>query len=311
MATPKTWYILKESIPIDHESRLLGAIVQDFRDPLADYVPRGATAAAASNSDDTLTPSNLVPAIARSVDTVETEARTEVEAVRSTSLSSQLFDLLTGSVGRSREDTHVLEASRVQTRKLENHTKLFQELLSKPSVKTALDIMFDSGGTRKAYFVVGLKACSPSRVSRTESASRSTSLGIQAPLDAAIGSPGMLPNMSVGVSGERSSTFSTRREGTLQGDRIFALEYRVVRRDWFGYGSRSWLAAKVEGGRDGGNFFGKHDKDGENDEGSGSDDDDYDGVVDEPLGLVDDAYTAFCLSEDGAHVDKQSGYMFE
>ncbi|KAL4971325.1 hypothetical protein BDW66DRAFT_146308 [Aspergillus desertorum] len=289
MRSKRTWYVLKDSIPADKATRLLGAIVQDFRDPLACYTPREAI------------PAEIVPAIGASVITVDTDAKTEVASVRATTFSTQLLETLSGCLGQTRADHLTLEAASIQTWKMENHAQIFEELIAHSGVRADLDGRLRSG---KVFFIVGLKLCSSARFSRVDGKFKERSLGVQVPLDAAIGLPGMLPNLTVGQSAAVSGQVTTRYSGLADGDRIFAIEYRVARTDWFGYGSHTTLGRKVDA-KDGGRFFSEHDEDEE-----ASEDEDYDGVEDEQLRLVDEAYTATCLKEDGAEVDAESEYVF-
>jgi hypothetical protein len=288
MLKEKTWYVLKDSIPASRVDQLLGSIVQDFRDPTAGYLPT------------TAQPRQLVPAIADLVETRDLEARVEVEKIRSSALSAQLFEVLTGGHSRSREANLVLESSSIHTRKLVNHAKPFADLIAQPTVRTELEAALKQGGKRKLYFVVGIKTCSRSHFSSTTSRKNESSFGGAVPLDAMAGIPGLLPVANVGASITLSSGTTTGTSATLLDDRIFALEYRVARRDWFGYGSQPKLGDKLDG-NDGGNFFG-------NEEDSDAESEDEDGV--ESLGLVDSQHTPTCLLEDGAQVDGGSGYIF-
>lgn len=245
MVREKTWYVLKDSIPASRVDQLLGSIVQDFRDPTAGYLPATAQLR------------QLVPAITDLVKTRNLEARVEIEKIRSSALSAQLFEVLTGGHSRSREANLVLESSSNHTPKLVNHAKAFADLIAQPSVGTELEATLKQGGKRKLYFVVGIKTCSRSQFSSTTSRKNENSFGGAVPLDAIASIPGLLPVGSVGASMALSPGTTTGTSATLNDDRIFALEYRVACRDWFGYGSQPKLGDKLDS-KDGGNFFGNN-----------------------------------------------------
>jgi hypothetical protein len=112
MRSDKIWYLLRESIPAELAGDLLGSIVNDIRDPLADRTPRA-------------TPPHLVPAISQTVETKDIDARTEVGEVHSTKLSANLFTILMGSHARSQEANTVLEPSAVRIKRMQDQTTIF------------------------------------------------------------------------------------------------------------------------------------------------------------------------------------------
>jgi hypothetical protein len=293
MIKDRTWYVLKDSIPASSVDQLLGSLVQDFRDPTAGFLPSNAK------------PRELVPGIANLVETHDLDARVEVNKVRSTALSTQLFEILTGSHIRSREASLVLESLSIHTRRLVNHAQLFADLIVQPPVKTGLEALWKSSGKRNLFFVVGVKTCSHSTLSATNGRTRENEVGVALPLDAVIGSPGLIPGATVGASVSVSNGVTTVMSLKREDERIFALEYRIVRRDWFGFGNQSRLSDKLDD-TDGGHFFGPEDSDAESDDAEDEDDDD----LAETLGLVDATHTLNYLVGTGTQVDERSGYAF-
>jgi hypothetical protein len=217
-----------------------------------------------------------------------------------------LFEILTGSHTRSREANLVLESSSIHTRRLVNHAQLFADLIAQPPVKTGLEALWKSSGKRTLYFVVGVKTCSHSTLSATDGRTREDGVGAALPLDAVIGSPGLIPGATVGASVSVSNGTTTVVSLKREDERIFALEYRIVRRDWFGFGKQSRLGNKLDDA-DGGHFFGREE---DSDADSEDAEDEDDGDLAEAVGLVDAAQTPNWLVGNGAQVDENSGYAF-
>lgn len=292
MAKDKTWFILKDTIPANREDDLLGALVEDFRDPIAGFVPIS------------VQPRLLVPAIAKAVETDDLNARIEIGKINSTALSAQLLEVFTGSHVRGQQTNVVLESSRIRTRKLVNHPKLFAELIAHPSVKAELETFIKTRNKRKLFFVVGIKTCLRSQLNTSKSQIRENTIGAGVPLDAVAGIPGLIPSANLGGSVGFSTASTSGTSSTWEDERIFAIEYRVARRDWFGFGAQTELRNKLDNA-DGAAFFGS-------DEENSDIDSETDGEGDEVdnLGLIDARHDWSCFSEDGAQLDATSGYIF-
>ena len=286
----KTFFLLPSSLPGTSAVDLLGSIVHDFRDPTADVTPTQKQ------------PSQYVPAITRSINTIDSNAKIELVNAHSTTLGSKLFELFSAERTVVRNDDLYLESTRIRTTRLTNQTAIFEALLAQNEVRGDVERFLQMKGTRRLYFVVGLKTCLDARISRRSEVSGDHSYGAQVPLDAAIGVP--LPvSMSFGGTVGWTNGSVSSSDSTTSGERIFAIQYRVISRDWFGYGAKTSLGRKVDGSS-GGRFFAGNENE------SDEEDDDYDGVEDGNLGLIDDEFTSRCLIEEANHAERSFMYIF-
>jgi hypothetical protein len=224
---PRYFYLSPPGLPITEKPNLLGRLVKHYASPTADYTPNGS-------------PSSLVRFAAPPISTHLASVETLLE--RSSSTGSTAFLSALSAFGRSSStDTQVKYTSeRVEIVQLQQHDDVFDLLKRVPEVRDKLRRMLRVGG--KVYFVVAIVCLKDARVEVGAHVSGATGGRVNvAPVMGALGGvSGPLVQMSnAGVEVGRASSFSEVLRGTVEGEQIIGLEYRVIRRSCWGLGNEA------------------------------------------------------------------------
>ena len=217
METPRTFYLLDpfSTIPTEDSSKWLGRIVKSFSNPREAFTPEFPNI----SSSNIQTDSNF----------------TNVQAVLDRGQSTSARAVLDGLFSLSRQESHSqspsFKATKVQRVRLLQDEERFSEILGS-DISVRAKVLDWLGIARPAYFIVGFLMTD--RIAFSSGASRSSGVDgfISAPLKAAAATQGVFlagkEPIEVGAS---SSTTESSTVGTkISGSRIFAIEYRIIKR---------------------------------------------------------------------------------
>lgn len=301
-----TFYLLKHRLPASESTNLLGRIIRRYQDPTLDYTPESPSTTLPSF------PTFLLPA--QHADHARLTAQT-------THSASAHFKFLTSfSTTSSTTGTTTVTAPRITTRRLKREADYFAALKAVPEVRRkVLDMCPVSD---KVYLVVGTMSVQAGTFSSTSLTQRGRGGGVEVPLALAAGAaalgvgvplPGgllgeVLPEVDVGVErvGEvrTGAVFST---GGEDGEEVFAVACKVVRRSWMGVGRDVRVGGRQPEYR-GGQHFGAGGEDSDDEWSDGEEElgEEQEAVLAQGLYLEDESGDAFAgvegcvvLSDDG------------
>ncbi|KAH0564777.1 hypothetical protein GP486_001834 [Trichoglossum hirsutum] len=218
-----TWAILSPSnLPDAGEwTTLLGSIVADFEHPLDYYIP-----------DDIR---RILPRNTQSTPTEDTNFKVALLRASGRGASARLGNILRASFKRDIRDEIHLISTNVQTYTLKQQLKVFA-LLKKKFRKEILD-MIDRAPSRipnTVFMVVGIKTCLDAKISsqnaKQEEIAIKSALPATSILTKGIGTP---PVTDIDLGGAASSTKKGNADDSqvAKGARIFALQYRLIKRE--------------------------------------------------------------------------------
>lgn len=155
------------------------------------------------------------------------------------------------------------KASKIRMKRLSDHPLAFEALIKDRQVQTDLDKYLKNGG--KALMIVGLLIWEDAEITFEQENSKEDSIKGKMPVDAAMGGARLPPpGNATNVEVEASQT--TAEESVLRakvpGLSVFALEFRVIKRNFMGFGTKKQLGGGLA--RRGGIKFG--DKEGNDEE---------------------------------------------
>lgn len=289
---------------------MLGRLVAHFYSPLDRFTP--------------LSPANLVPeALALSeYETSEKAANLVLRSSKDNSLQTRLEGLLTMGRTDAQDKGLVLRSTLVKTRRLANYDDVWDQLKNTEEVRRGLQKILPPGG--KAYFVVGIMTCVDAGLEQAENRTVGVNAGVEVPV-AAIALGGLpLPGLDVGLEVDRTRGENWAIGGVGVGEEVFAVEYRVVRRDWGGFGKHAVLKDDSLRGKPGLKFGSDDSDDSCDSDDSNNDDEDDDHHKEEEkgqeedeadeeniaLGVMLDPETAGKQHGQEALLDKETGLTF-
>ena len=282
---PRYFFLKPPALPITEKHNLLGRLVKNYADPIADYTPNGA-------------PSTLIPFVAPLI----TSHITSVESILRSSSSSNAQALISalaafGHSSSSGSDIR-FTSERLEIIRLQQHDDTFEALKQLPEVKEKLPRMLRVGG--KVYFVVAIVCWKNARFEFGTNSNQQTSLNATAPVgSAALGAVTGVPATMLSGIGDvefkinQSSYGDHALRATAEGEQIIGLEYRLIRRSHWGLGKQVKMgegAVRYEGGR----YYGHEERMSGGDEGE-EDEDEMDEEQDElaDLKLTDERVEGF------------------
>lgn len=248
MGEKPVFYVLRRRLPSSETPNMLGRFVRHFQDPTAEYTP-----------EEPAKHIDLTNFILKTDDYETGDAENpalKVKSAKDDKLKSILRGLLSVSFSHAEQREMELDSPCLTTRRLKNFRTVFQTLKAVPEVRRAVLEMLPVGG--KIYLVVGIMTFSTAIVRHEGNKSASNHTEAKLPIGnvvtAAVGAPPIMGTQKVGVAVEQSSSTSSdwasRAKVVAEGDdaeEIFAVEYRVVTRDWAGLGKepvyRPWAPA--------------------------------------------------------------------
>lgn len=253
MQDPPPYYLLdpRRLLPASSTPSWLGRIVLDFRDPAASFTPSS--------------PQRFTSGLTTEADAKDVQV--EVLRTRSRALSGALSEIVSAANGAGKSAGFSFQTGEMRIVRLGGYRDVFRTMREDPEVRRYLAQELRPGGAA-AYMIVGLLVWTDATLSVREESSRRRAVeaqipalgigcavaGVQLPLEIG-GDP------AIGVSS--SNTGVTRMGMSLPGSRIFAVEYKAVRRkayaiwpnpkaDWDGRGPRGagdQSFGRHEGGR--------------------------------------------------------------
>jgi len=274
-----TWALLPPSklLPGAIALELLGRVVADIENPTDHYAPQNI------EYFDRLLPKTL-EAEQTSVDAVLRGATSSHVQIRLTQLFNSVF-------GIEQSQERRLTTQLVITRFLRDHPIVFKTLNSNDEYRREiLDMMALNPYDKKtAYMVVGVKTCLDMKVSDVQKVNSRRGVGVELPVDAALALTGIpLPltgaSLDIRAEAEHLKHKDLLSSFTTVGERIFAIQYRQIKRhrDWLKWTAPSALKyGDLEPVSNDVGFFGEE---GEDDD---DDDDDDDNVDNETCAASD------------------------
>ncbi|TAQ86722.1 hypothetical protein B7494_g4953 [Chlorociboria aeruginascens] len=225
MSGQPIFYILKRRLPAGEGPHLLGRVVQHFQDPGASYTPEK--------------PSEVFE-LSKILETKETPFLIDAKSTKDDALRSRLFSLLAFNRTSAGEQELHLEAKTVIKRSLTNYKRVFNGMKAVEEVRKELLEMLPRGG--KAYMIVGIMAFDRADMKHSGQRSKGRVVKGSAPVaqvaGGVLGVP--LPNNSAGradLESESARSSDWAVQSSTEDEEVFAIEYRVITRDWGGYGN--------------------------------------------------------------------------
>ncbi len=251
MQDPPPYYMLdpRRLLPASAAADWLGRIVVDFRDPHAAFTP---------DNPQRFTEGLVLEDGAKDV-------QAEISRSKSAAVSGALSEIVSLSNGRGQSAGFSFQTGDMHIVRLSKYRDVFLTMREDPEVREYLARVLKPGGAA-AYMIVGLLVWTDASLSVNQQHSRQQGVEAQIPAlgiasaVAGIPLPFEIGDPAAGVSS--SNTAKTRLAMSLPGSRIFAIEYKAVRRkvyavwrnpkaDWDGRGPRGA----------GDQSFGTHDED--------------------------------------------------
>ena len=203
-----------KTINTDTPEEWLGRVVVNYDDPGRSYAPEDASTIRGTKIDRDPGYSNVSELL---------------DSKQGTSLYAALANVLKVSTEDSQSTSPAIKATKVEKLSLSQHPAVFERLQEDLSAKTAISKL--NWQSRTAYLITGLLVTD--QLSFTESTTSLSSASLDAKLPtkevaAALGAPGVDIPLEAGGNKMKSSG----REGGagLEGKRIFAIEYRILRK---------------------------------------------------------------------------------
>ena len=211
-----SYVLLETNIPGEQGSKLLGRIVEDYRNPTDGYRPEDPQPALAKG-----------PGVLQIIDT-EFESLLSVE--KNKTAQAKVGQILKIDFEKLKSEEHSLKSAFVRTRSLPQHFDAFKALL-KIHANDIMQLMQRKDG--KAYMVVAYKSCVNGQAGQERQYSKQQQVKIDVPVDtiASAASHGTFnlgdkANLSLQLGKKEGEKASTSATGV--GEQIFAVRYRTL-----------------------------------------------------------------------------------
>jgi len=279
---PLKFLALKTPLSPSESANLLGRVVLSYNDLHHGHTPESPAA--------TLTPTQF----ARFVDVRHSDDAT-FTAHASASSSGFLDVFARASAATTATGNVTVTAPRVTTRQLRPQVDYFAALKADPTVRDKLLEMCPVNDT--VYLIVGTMSAQYARFERTTLSGRNTNGGVTLPIGAlasaatiAAGVPivtpellgGTIPDLKAGIKRERleggTATFIMPPSEEGDGEQVFAVACRVVKRTWRGLGKEVRVRPR-QPEYSGGLHFGSNDSDDSENEDSSDDETEADKIA--------------------------------
>jgi hypothetical protein len=224
-----TWAILPYSklLPGSKALELLGCVVADIEHPTDHCVPRDASVF-----------HKQLPSV---LEVEDTDAKIILGGSHASHVDIRLAQIFGFGVGGQSSQKRSANAQTVVTRFLLDHPRVFKLLAEKDEYQKEILEMMDLNPVNKktAYMVVGVKSCLDLTLSEIQNFDSNLEDRIQIPLATAIVASGMVlatgsTSLDINVNTTQSRMRKILSTHTAVGERIFAIQYRQIKRhrDW-------------------------------------------------------------------------------
>lgn len=216
---PPRFVVLDYPVPAEDVSDVLGRFVVDYSSPLDRSAPAKLPGFTKEYIYDCGSDTNVSILLQSSSNEV---LRGKLD---------QIFSLVS-----SRDTTRRRELSSecIKTYRVRDHDKLFDRIGSLPEIKKEVEALFYRSGQRvsQIYMVVGVKTVQDATSKTEKGGSSSNETTATLPFGAAVTAAGVPadPRSTVGAEWQQSSASSAVYDAKHQGEQIFAVEYRVVKK---------------------------------------------------------------------------------
>ncbi|KAH7141566.1 hypothetical protein B0J13DRAFT_60334 [Dactylonectria estremocensis] len=292
-----TFVLLSDPLPgSGPHSNILGRFVADPGNPADEYAPE----------DPELTTTLLQEDGNCLLETVRTTAQPFMSAAREDSARAALRSFFSFGAGVSQRRTWRIDTTRVVTRRLANHRRVFALLVRNRDLRAELmDLLAENSGT--VYMAIATRSCIDASVEVMDAAQSDVGVMASVPVGAAVaagvGVHAAAIDPSVEASTNRLADWGNSH--IIEGECIFQVEYRIIkakRPGLFGLGGRSLelqfgQIAKTKWGS--GTFNNGVDLE-VHDLGGGVLEEDVDWDVDEDIGLLETPLSSEDVSISGA-----------
>jgi hypothetical protein len=221
-----TFFVLKRRLPATETPHMLGRLVAHFYSPLDNCTPES--------------PRKLLPGLISSSEyfTDERDANLILKDMKDNSLRARLEGLLSVSHTSSSSGQLRLQSTLVRTWRLKNYRDVSLEILNTDEVRQKLPKLVPIGG--KAYFITGIMTCVNAEIKHGGDNITTNNAEIRLPVAAiaaaAAGAPITTNLGSIALGHDQAHKGNWVFEATGKGEEVFAVEYRLVKRDWVGFG---------------------------------------------------------------------------
>jgi hypothetical protein len=224
-----TWAILPSSktLPGSKALELLGCVVADIENPTDHCVPR-----------DLSTFRKQLP---RVLEVEDTDAKLVLSRNHASHIDTRLTQVLNLDLGQQSCEKRDADTQTVITRFLVDHPSIFKVLVGNEQYERDILEMMDLNpiNRKTAYMVVGVKTCLDMKLSDIRTFQNHTGGGAELPIDEALAASGIvlppgLASLDIAANAKRSRTRDLLSTYTAVGERVFAIQYRQIKRhrDW-------------------------------------------------------------------------------
>ncbi len=202
------------TIRTDAPEEWLGRVVTDYAFPQSSYGP-----------DD----AKPIRGDKFGVDNGYSDVSEILRSQQGTKLYGKLTDVFDALFARSGATSPEIEASQVTRYSIDKHDQVFRRLEQHPGIETEVRQL--DWVRRKAYLITGLLVTGKIDFTESSSSISSFSIDTKVPTKEALAVAG-LPGVDLPLEGQYKNSQETGREGRvgLTGMRIFAVEYRILRK---------------------------------------------------------------------------------
>ncbi|KAN0083437.1 hypothetical protein V8E54_002525 [Elaphomyces granulatus] len=232
-----TWAILpsSKSLPGSKALELLGCVVADIENPTDHRVPTDAA--------------GFHKQLPKVLEVEDTDMKTMLNSTHALQVEARLAQIFGLDAGRQSSQQRQADAQSVITRFLVDHPRVFKTLVENSEYHQEILEMMDWNPVDKktAYMVVGVKSCLDTKVSEIRKFDSHMGGGTELPLDAALAACGVPPtgvaSLDTVANTKQSNTRDLLSTYTAVGERIFAVQYRQIKRhrDWLRWTAPSTL----------------------------------------------------------------------
>lgn len=216
-----TWALLSPSkLPNASEAeKILGAIVPDYENPLQNPIPEDAR--------------KIIPAAWFAMPTEDENFKVLLDRAKGNNAHTRLGDILNTAFRRNISNNLHLTSITVKTYAVKEEIKAFN-LLKKKYKQDIVELIdrAPSRNNRSVFAIEAIKTCRNAEISSKDTRENSKKEDTMAPIKDIIASSTNFPQL-LGQNAQRTEelieTINTDESHTAKGERIFAVQYRIVR----------------------------------------------------------------------------------
>jgi hypothetical protein len=225
-----TWALLSPNkLPDASEvKKILGAIIPDYENPAQNTIPENA--------------SSFIPAHWFVEPTVDGNFKVALSKASGQKAYARLGDILNTAFGKDVSNDLHLTSTTVKTYAVRQEIKAFK-LLKQLFNKEIIELINQAPPrSKKSVFVIeALKTCLDAEMSSKDAMNRSKKVDVKPPFGeivaASTGAPSPI-NLDLKIGGESSDRANIDESHTAKGERIFAIQYRIIKKrsEWPRFG---------------------------------------------------------------------------